>query len=503
MVEDRRLGYDGPGGVATLGIERVDVVIIGSGYGGAVTAARLAEGGLDVVVLERGPRKSSADFRQSDDPRYLQTIVDLVISSSNVAFRTGTMVGGASIPMDGAHYRVPHKSYEARDSTGRRYWPEAFDVEAMASYFEVAEAMLEVRQFGWHEIPKAGGLFAQMLDDVGASCERARMNYRDCLHCGFCAQGCIYDKKRSLLFNYIPFAEGQGAEFRAGATVDRIEPSDDGVGYTVQYRLGGTPTEIRGDRVIVACGGIHSPALLLRSTSGLPGLSPQLGENFNNNGEHGFVGILPPEFDDLARYHCYQGMDNAGMMSFHWFEEEGFTLHPGGGLEPSLFAAAVAAADHPVLPSRAWGMEYKRFVEQIYPHRVIAFSALGLSEGHRAIELQSGGVPDLVNRDRTATDAYLDRLEKYVFDIGDQTGITLIPTVPRQLAGTTSAHLLSACRMAESIEDGVVGPDGQVFGYENLFVCDASTVPFALGVNPALTVAALAERIAALILEAG
>ncbi len=485
-----------------MGAEQVDVVIIGSGYGGAVTAARLAEGGLSVVVLERGPRLSSADFRQSDDPRYLQTIVDLVITSGNVAFRTGTMVGGASIPMDGAHFRLPADSYTALDPSGRPYWPGGFDVESMAPHFAVAEEMLSVRQFEWPEISKAGGLFAKMLDVAGASCDRARMNYTDCLQCGFCAQGCIYDKKQSLLLNYIPFAEAQGAEFRAGASVDRIEPRT-GPGYVVHYELDGLPTAIEGDRVIIACGGIHSPALLLRSAGALPDLSTHVGENFNNNGEHAFIGVLPPEFDDLDRYHCYQGMDNAGLMSFHWWEEEGFTLHPGGGLEPNLFAAAIAAADHPVLPSRAWGMEFKRFVESVYPHRMIGFSALGLAEGHGAVVLQGGGVPDLEARDRTATDAYLDRLEKIVFDMGQQSGVTLVPSVPRALAGTTSAHLLASCRMAESVEDGVVGPDCQVFGYENLYVCDASSVPFALGVNPALTIAALAERAAASILEGG
>ena len=485
-----------------MGAEQVDVVIIGSGYGGAITAARLAEAGLSVVVLERGPRLSSADFVQSDDPRYLQTIVDLVITSGNVAFRTGTMVGGASIPMDGAHFRLPTRSYEALDPSGRPYWPGSYDVDSMAPWFDVAEEMMSVRQFGWPEIPKAGGLFAKMLDSAGASCDRARLNYTDCLQCGFCAQGCIYDKKQSLLFNYIPHAEGHGAEFRAGASVDRIEPRS-GPGYLVSYRLDGAPTAIEGDRVIVACGGIHSPALLLRSAGALPDLSPQLGENFNNNGEHGFIGILPPEFDDLDRYRCYQGMDNAGLMSFHWWDQGGFTLHPGGGLEPSLFAAAVAAADHPVLPSRAWGLDYKRFVESVYPHRVIAFSALGLAEGHGAVVLQGGGVPDLEARDRTATDAYLDRLEEVVFAVGQDSGVTIVPSVPRALAGTTSAHLLASCRMAESWQDGVVGPDCQVFGYEHLYVCDASAVPFALGVNPALTIAALAERTAASILEAG
>ena len=472
-----------------------EVVVIGSGYGGSILAARLAEAGLSVVILERGPRMGLSDLRQSDDLKYLQKTIELVVSSDNIGFRTGTMVGGASVPMDGGSFRVPQRSFDATDAQGRRYWPESYNRASMDPYYATAEEMLQVRQFGWDEIPKAGGLFAKMLDMVGASCERARFNYTDCLQCGFCAQGCIYDKKTTKLRTYLPLAEANGAEVRAGAYVDHIEPAESG--YAVHYVQDGAAKEIHGDRVIVAGGGIHSPALLLRSANHLPGLSEQVGKNFNNNGEHGFIGILPEGFFGTDDYSCYMGSDNSGMLCFHWFDEEGFTLHPGGGIEPSIFAAALAAKDHPSLPSKAWGLEYKRFVESVYPHRVIAFSSLGLDPGHRSVILKKDGSVDVKDTgNRSATDAYLDRMESIVFDIGKQTDIALVPAVPRKLSGTTAAHLLSSCRMAERIEDGVVGPDGQVFGYENLYVCDASALPFALGVNPSLTISAMTERVA-------
>src|SRR5512143_4249506 len=107
-------------------MQHVDAVIAGSGYGGAINAARLAEAGMSVVVLERGPRLSSRDFRQSDDPRYISRIIDFVVASDRVAFRTGALVGGASIPMDGAHFRAPQKTFDARDKTGRPYWPDGY-----------------------------------------------------------------------------------------------------------------------------------------------------------------------------------------------------------------------------------------------------------------------------------------------------------------------------------------------------------------------------------------
>jgi enediyne biosynthesis protein E9 len=481
--------------------EQFDAVIVGSGYGGTIPATRLAQAGMSVLVLERGERFETSDLRQSDDPRYVTQVVDLVVSSGNVGFRTGKLVGGASIPMDGAHFRMPQMSFEARDGAGRRYWPEAYSRASMDPYYDRAEEMLHVRQFGWDEIPKAGGLFAKMLDAAGASCDRARMNYTDCVHCGFCAQGCVFDKKMTLLHTYIPVAEAAGAQFRARCLVDHVEK--EGTDYVVHYTRGGEGHTARAPRLVVGCGGIHTPALLLRSAPYLPGLSPQVGRNFNNNGEHAYIGILPPEHPDLSGYECWKGMDNAGMMSFEWMESEGFSLHPGAGLEPSLFAASIEAADDPTLPRRSWGMEYKRFVESVYPHRVILFSSLGLAEGHRSVVLRADGTPDFREEDRTAFDGYLDRLERVLDEVAHASGVTLVPTVSRELAGMTSAHLLSSCRMAERAEDGVVDADCQVFGHENMYVCDASAVPFALGVNPALNISALAEKTAEEIVRRG
>jgi len=154
------------------------------------------------------------------------------------------------------------------------------------------------------------------------------------------------------------------------------------------------------------------------------------------------------------------------------------------------------------LPRRAWGMAYKRFVEAVYPHRLIAFSVLGLAEGHRAVTVR-GGKADLVARDRADFDGYLDRIDRVMAELSAHSGVTLAPVVPRRLAGMTSAHLLATCRRAERVEDGVVDPDGELFGHPNLWMCDASTIPFALGVNPALTISALAERTCEKILARG
>src|SRR5262245_44483005 len=209
-------------------MEKVQAVIVGSGYGGSIAAARLGQAGMKTVILERGRRLAPGELKQSDDLKYLNGIVDVVVASDNVAFRTGKLVGGASIPMDGAHFRMPQKSFEVKDAAGKPYWPGLYSRAALDPYYARVEAMLQIRQFAWTEVSKAGGIFARMLDAAGASCERSRMNYRDCLHCGFCAQGCSFDKKNNMLRTYIPAAEQAGVEVRAGSEALAIEPQDGG-----------------------------------------------------------------------------------------------------------------------------------------------------------------------------------------------------------------------------------------------------------------------------------
>lgn len=486
-----------------------DVVIIGSGYGGAIPAMRLAAAGMKVLVLERGPRRRSQDLLQSDSPKYIQSVMDYFVSSANVGYRTGNQMGGASINMDGAFYRAPTRTLEHRDEDGRRIWPEKFDRAFLDPYYQRIEAKLRVRPMAWNEISKAGGLFADLMHRVGRTCNLTLMNYTDCVQCGFCAQGCRFDKKVTLMHSYIPEAEGLGATFTAQANVSHLEKN--GTNYVVVYNEAGENKRIEAPRVIVAAGGIYSPALLLRSKPHLGGqLSTHVGENFNTNGDATFVGLLPEGYEGTSDYFSYMGMDNAGVMCFDWFdklERYPFTLHPGGGFEPAILAANISAGVSKTnvsgLPSKAYGMEYKRFGERVYKRHIIGFSALGLSPAHFAVTLKSDGSADVAVRDRQKHDEYLDQLATEMETLARTTGIDIVDAIPRRYSGSTSAHLLSACRMAESIEHGVVNEDAQVFGQENLYVCDASAVPGALAVNPSLTISAIAEVCADAIIRKG
>ena len=483
--------------------QRFDCIVIGSGYGGTISAARLAEGGMRVALLARGAKKTSSQLRQSDAPSDLVDIIDVVVSSENVGYRTGTLLGGASINMDGAFYRVPSFAFEHKDASGRRKWPEPYTRALLDPYYRRVEKMLSIRQRTWNEVPKGGGLFAQMLAAAGASVDLTPMNYTDCKQCGFCAQGCIFNKKITLLHSYIPFAEGlPGSPLTILTGFDARRIGKEGTDYVVYGQQDGAPVELQSERVVVAGGGLHTPALLLRSAAELTGMSDHVGRHFNFNGDHSYVGILPEDFPGIDSYDCYKGMENGGVMSFEWIESDGFTLHPGAGIEASIFASNFADAASTTLPKREFGLAYKRWAQSVYPHRIIALELMGFAESFQRVVLGKGGKPDVVSDgSRAAFDAWLVRSDAIIRGVAAKSNITIVEPYPRASAGMAAAHLMSACRMAESKEQGVVDASFRVFGEENLYVCDASVIPAAIAVNPAHTIAAFAERCAEVILE--
>lgn len=477
-------------------MESVEVVVIGSGFGGSIPALRLAEGGREVLVLEQGRRFTPRDLEQDWSFRAQSKLfVTYQSDDFRVFFRYGRGLGGGSLTYAAAMLRAPSEVFTYEDRDAYRVWPEAVDRSVLDPHYAAVEEMMSVSRISWADVPRAGAVFARLLDDMGLTCDRANYPMVDCLGCGFCMAGCPFGRKKHLGFNYIPQAESAGVEFRTRCRVDRVEKSGSGwvVHYTDRFDLSQT---VACDMVLLAAGALETPAILLRS--GLKDLHPQVGKNMNNNGDVALMWVLPEHYPDA---HLYMGRNNAGMITYAFWEEHRITVHAGAG-PPALFAALDVVADDGAPPQVPLGLEFKHFMRDHYPHRVVSALAIGLVDGEGEITVDSAGGLHFSLPMTEHLGAYIDRVAGVARDVATATGARLLRTGDGDSGFEHGdAHPLGTCRMGDDEDRAPCTAAGELRGYPNLFVTDGASIPGGTGVNPAHTIGANAERIAAWILE--
>lgn len=482
--------------------EYVDVVVIGSGFGGSIPALRLAEAGKKVVVLERGDKWEDKDFEQRWDIRYLSKFYTVYYTLDlNTFFRAGSLLGGTSVIYSGAMLRPPSEVFEYKDRNGYPVWPESVNRKVLDPYFERVEKMMQIRQARWDEVPRAGAVFAMLLDRIGRTCDRGRFPFVNCRQCGFCEAGCIYGAKKHLLHNYIPSAEALGAEFRTGCEAIYIKTGNGR--FTVEYRTkDNLMKEIDCDVCILAANSIETPTILLRSKKYLKDLPEQVGKNFNNNGDVAFFIELPKGFADFS---VYKGRTNAVMITYDYWDEHRITIHTGCH-PPAIFAALE------VYPMDGWetgggastgesdmvtfGLKYKRYLKEIYLNRYIGCLAIGLIDGEGEILLGPNERP-LINFPMTERlEKYIDRVINNVArEIAEKNGGRVLYTWTKGFEHG-DAHPLSSVRMGDDPKYSPCDANGELRNYPGIFITDGSSIPGGTGVNPALTIAGNAERIA-------
>jgi choline dehydrogenase-like flavoprotein len=529
--------------------ERVDVCIVGSGFGGSIAAWRLAElyraAGEDpsIVVLERGMRKGHTDFRQSMDVGHLSDCYGLiqgegqsaVTKGSNAQVVVANLVGGGSNLYLAASLRAPTETFERRDrrpddGPDRRMWPAELSRASLDPFYARAEAGLRVNQPAWDEISKSGGLWAATLDRAGHSCDRVpvAINQQRCVDAKWCHTGCIFGAKNSLITNYLASAEDAGVEVRPLTEVNQItQSSARPYRYVVKAagvdpgtkQQGAAVPDIECKVLIMAAGAMGSPVILLRSQQslGLPSLSSHLGKHLGMNGDH----VAAIEYDDESKVRDLLGLPGYDdffkgkpitTMSYDWyagrpgheFDGTRFTLQEiflsqltnflyddgrGDGEEPSF-----------------WGREKKRSIATWSRHIEILAMVEDTSDG------TFYGPPPL-GGDFVRTGAGPVGIGLFDYDISDQSvavreaandaisGVVARAGLGRFLKlsetrGVYAAHPLGGCRMADSADLGVVDHRCEAFGYEGLFCMDSSAIPTSLGVNPSLTISAVCERAA-------
>ena len=483
--------------------EEVDVLVVGSGFGGAVTACRLAPRSR-VLVLEKGKRWRPEEFEQSFDPFYLSRLYD-IWPGPNLGIVTGTGVGGGSLVYSMVSLRTPSAAFDWTDPSGRRFWPDGFDRAFLDPYYARVERMLDVTQLRWHPDPdpaeawrtvsRRDVVFARGLDRIGASCEALPLALRGCTDCGYCSIGCRPGAKQSLDKNYLARAEAAGAEIRSGCRVESIGRAPGG-GWLTRYAdlAAGERRLVRSRLLALAAGAIGTAALLLgaRRRGALRGLSGQLGRNLSLNGDLAAGGIVPDHDVD-----CYRGKIDGSITYEFW--DEGFTLQ----CVRYPIAYLSVGFPYPVVDGegRRWGPGYKDRLREMVRHH-LPIGVLGRDDSEGSVRLGGTGLPYVTFRPTARTmrmwEASLAASRRIV---EDGLGGRLLPTAleTHNLIGTV--HPLGTARIGDDPSRGVADVHGEVFGQPGLFVVDGAALPGPIGVNTSLTIAALAERFAEGMLE--
>jgi cholesterol oxidase len=341
-----------------------------------------------------------------------------------------------------------------------------------------------------------------------------------CQNLGRCNIGCPVHAKNTVDITYIARAEAHGAEVRPLHLVKGLEPPPrPGEDWRVAFRdlETGDDGTVAAPTVVLAAGTLGSPRLLLRNRRRLPGLSPAIGTRFSGNGD-----ALAMAFDPAAADVRGARTDYGPVMTSRVdYSSERALMAADGGLPPHFYALLEVARGVNVIRGwRRWLLRLRDALVhlglsdqpmhprelRLHEHRPDTDALILLLLGRDAADGRMRLTPLFRRLDirwsRKASEELFAELERTAHELADGAEATLYYALEAgPLNKFATVHPLGGCPMADDPELGVVDDAGRVHGYPGLHVLDGSIVPTALGVNPSKTIAALAERGAARLLE--
>jgi choline dehydrogenase-like flavoprotein len=504
--------------------DNTDVLVIGSGFGGAIAAYHLAAGGARVVVLERGPWLTADEF---DHDLKLGTsstrIFDFVVGDG-MSVLGGNCVGGGSVVYFAAMPRAPRFVFERHGSIGRRMWPASINRDVLEPWYDRVSESLPVSQGDWDTASYSGGLWAAACNHSGRTANPvpAAVDNSLCTNCNFQMSGCKFDAKRSLLLNYLPAALSHGAEIRPLHEVQKISRTDGG-GYRVHYntvdevdyRVITGHGEIDAKIIILAAGAGATPVILQRSEETLGAMPDAVGKYFSGNGERintAYVNedrvreVLGLDRGDGRAYEGYQ--IGKGPTVANWDRlDESLPEYERYSLEQLYFPPGLGTvlAQVPGMEGPSWFGAQKKDLLRLWNSWLTIFS---MSEDDN--EGVFGPVPPTGNADRFSQQMFGFGPIKYqptentlrgwalsdadVRDILERDGLARVMPWTNDVVGAYTVHPLASCRIGDDPATSALDDRHELRGHPGIFVTDGSAVPGALTVNPAFTIAALAER---------
>ncbi|GAB2877244.1 GMC family oxidoreductase [Pseudoduganella ginsengisoli] len=495
-----------------------DVAIIGSGAGGGVTAEILTLAGLNVVILEEGPLKSSSDFKMREAQAYptlYQEGAARKTRDKTINILQGRTVGGTTVVNWTSSFRTPEDTLN--------YWQSQFGLkdyskDAMAPWFDMMEQRLHVAKW---EVPpnENNSLLAKGSENLGVPTDTIRRNVNGCWNLGYCGMGCPTNAKQSMLVTTIPSALDHGARLLHHARAWQLAFNGDQVDHVVVQAMaadGMAPTgkfvTVRAKHYVLAGGAINNPGLLLRSKAPDP---------------HGLIGrrtFLHPTIASAALFEQkvegYSGAPQS-VYSDHFLHRDAVDGPVGYKLE--------VPPQHPVLMSttlQGFGQAHADMMRQFpHVHTILALLRDGFNPDSvgGTVGLNDYGLPvlhypitpavwDGVRRALlTMAEIQFAAGAKSVLPVHEQAqsytsweqAKAAINALPMQdhLMRVVSAHVMGGCGMASDPSKGVVDGNGRYFGVQNLSVHDGSLFPTSIGANPQLSIYGVTARLASRLAE--
>lgn len=486
-----------------------DVVVVGTGAGGGLTAELLARAGFDVLMLEEGPLKTSRDFNQLESEAYptlYQESAARKTADKAITILQGRCVGGSTTVNWTSSFRTP--------SATLAHWRQHFGLaeltdDALSPYFQQAERRLHISP--WLVPPNENNdLLRRGAAKLGISSAAILRNVKGCWNLGSCGMGCPTNAKQSMLLTGVPTALAHGATLMVNTRAVRLVVEQGRVKSLVAefskpkqaVTLDGQEVaaiEIKAKHFVVAGGAINSPALLMRS--GLSDPHARLGQR---------TFLHPVVMSAATHAQRVEGWSGAPqtIYSDHFLETEPIDGPMGYKLEAPPIHPVIFASSIPGF-GQAMAAMLKAFPHQ---HILLALLRDGFateSPGGQ-VTLRSDGSPVLdypLNgfvmegaRRALLTMAEIQfaagaRQVLPVHEMADPCtswaqARDVIGRLPMQplLSRVVSAHVMGGCGMAASAAQGVVRPDGQHWGVANLSVHDGSLFPTSIGANPQLSI---------------
>lgn len=512
-----------------------DWLVVGSGFGGSVSALRLAEKGYRVGVLERGRR-----YRDEDLPKSAWQFTKFVWAPAlglkgimrNTLFRhvfssAQTGVGGGSLVYGGVLFRARPSFYEDIQWRQLGSWS-----ETLKTHYEVAERMLGVQtvpfdspsQHITRELAQhfgAENTFARAPIGVffGSPGKTVKDPYfggegpdrTGCTRCGSCLVGCHVGAANTLTKNYLWFAEKRGVQIKAEHEVVDVKPlgaADGSQGYLVTTQRPGAwfkrDRRVYSTRGVVFAGGSLGTNELLancKHSGSLPLISNRLGELVRTNSEAVMTVRLPEDrktWNDVAASSRVIVQEDTQIEFLTYgrhadFMSLMFTVMVGeGGPLARPLKWLVSVLKHPLqwlktLIPTGWSRRTMMMLVMQARDNSMALRAKKrwFSKGFRLVTEQGRDKP---------VPTYLDVAHKAADWLARRTGGIAQSSVFEALGNIPmTAHVLGGAAIGANSDQGVIDHQLRVFGYQNMLVCDAAAMPANPGVNPALTITALAE----------